>query len=91
MIKYEDGCKTAFDYYKKHGKKGLCEAHDLGDSWLFAGGDPDSVEDGGYSITVDKETGKIDPFILPDMDNFKRLDKAVPLIVPDEYKFKHKG
>ena len=91
MIKYEQGCKTAFDYYKENGKHGLCEANDLGDAWLFAGGDPDAVEDGGFSITVDKESGKIEPFFLPDKENFKRLAKAIPLIVPDEYKYKHKG
>lgn len=90
MIKYDEACKIAFDYYKKNGKIGLCEANDLGDSWLFAGGDPDAVDDGGYSITVDKGTGKIEPFFLPDKENFKRLDRATPVDIPDEYKYKHK-
>lgn len=88
MMEFEAGCKIAFDYYRKQGKHGLCEANDLGDSWLFAGGDPDVFDVGGYSITVDKESGKIEPFFLPDKENFKRLDKAIPLIVPDEYRYK---
>ena len=88
MITFEKGCKIAFDHYKKHGKNGLCEANDLGDSWLFAAGDPEAVEDGGYSITVDKATGKIEPFILPNMENFRRLEKAVQMTVPDEYAYR---
>ena len=89
MIKYEEGCKIAFEYYKKKGKEGLCEVNDLGNRWLFAGGDLEEVEVGGYSITVDKETGKIEPFILPDMKNFELLDKAVPLEIPSEFAFKN--
>lgn len=88
MIIYEVGCEIAYNYYKENGKEGLCEANDLGKKWLFAGGDPEEVEVGGYSITVDKETGKIEPFILPDMKNFELLDKAIPLDIPSEYVFK---
>lgn len=87
MISYEAGCKAAFDYYKKIGKKGLCEANDLGDSWLFAGGDPDAIEDGGYAITVDKKNGDVAEFILPNRKNFERLAKAVPVDIPKEYAF----
>ena len=87
MMKYDEACKKAFDYYKKHGKKGINEVNDLGESWLFAGGDPEAIDDGGYSITVDKTTGKIEPFILPDKDNFKLLDKAVQMDIPDKYKY----
>lgn len=87
MITFEEGCKAAFDYYKEHGKKGLSEANDLGDAWLFAGGDPDVIEDGGCAITVDKENGEIADFILPDEENFERLAKAEPVDIPREYAF----
>lgn len=87
MISFESGCKAAFDYYKEQGKKGLSEANDLGDVWLFAGGDPDVIEDGGYAITVDKENGEIAEFILPDRKNFERLEKAEPVDIPKEYAF----
>lgn len=88
MLKYEEACKVAYDYYAARGKNGLCEVNDLGDAWLFAGGDPKKPEVGGYSITINKDTGNIEPFFLPDKANFKRLDKAIPLVVPDEYSFK---
>lgn len=87
MLEFEAGCKVAFEYYKEHGKNGLCEANDLGDAWLFAAGDPDVIEDGGYAITVDKESGEIAEFILPNRKNFERLAKAVPEDVPKEYAF----
>jgi len=86
-MSYDKACKAAFDYYAKRGKKGICEVNDLGDAWLFAGGDPDAADDGGYAGTVDKDSGKIAPFILPDRANFKRLQKAVPVEIPKKYAF----
>lgn len=88
MISFEKACKIAYDYYKEHSKKGLGEANDLGDSWLFSGGDPDAIDDGGYAITVDKKSGKVEDFILPNKRNFERLAKAVPEDIPMEYAFK---
>lgn len=87
MITFEAACKKAFDYYKENGIKGLCEVNDLGVSWLFAAGDPEVINDGGYAITVDKKSGAVAEFILPNKKNFELLEKAKPVEIPEEYAF----
>ena len=87
MIDFEKACAIAHKHFSKHGINGLNEANDLGDAWLFAGGDPDSNIDGGWAVTVDKASGEVEPFILPDKTNFKRLEKAVQVDIPEKYAY----
>lgn len=83
---FEQACKIAYKYFKDEAEKfTLTSAEDIGDKWLFEGGEPGIVLYGMLPITVDKKNGKIELFILPDKDNFKILEKAKQIEIPKEY------
>lgn len=82
-MEYSEAGKIAYAYYEEIWHvKGLCEAKDLGEKWIFY---PDVQEPffGNSHITVSKEDGRIEPFILPDMENFKLLKNAVIMEIPE--------
>ena len=87
-MKFELACKKAMEYFKKeYGDTGLCSIKDLGDKCLFDGSDDEqSIVYGKQGITVDKKTGKLEIFYLPDEVNFKLLDNATDVDIPEEYK-----
>ena len=82
MVEYGEACEIAYAYYKEVWHvKGLCEAKDLGEKWIFY---PEMEEPffGDSHITVSKVDGRIEPFILPDMENFRLLENAVVVEIP---------
>lgn len=87
-MKFEEACKKAMEYFKKeYGDTGLCSIRDLGSKWLFDGSDNEQrVVYGKQGITVDKKTGELELFYLPDETNFELLDDAVDVNIPEEYK-----
>lgn len=87
-MKFETACKKAMNYFsKEYGDAGLASIKDLGDKWLFDGANEDSsVVYGKQCITIDKDTGEREIFCLPNEKNFKLLENAVDIVVPEEYK-----
>lgn len=87
-MKFESACGIAMDYFKKeYDDVGLYSIQDLGEKWLFEGADAElSVIYGKPGVTIDKKTGKFEFFHLPDAKNFKLLDSAVDLDIPEEYR-----
>ncbi len=86
MIKYEEACKLAYDFYKvSTNVNGLSKAMDLGEKWIFY---PSYSEDvfGDTTITISKEDGQIENFQLPDYKNFELLKNATSLEIPNEFK-----
>ena len=81
-------CKKAMEYFKKeYGDIGFCSIKDLGEKWLFDGNDADkTVVYGKPGITIDKKNGEQNFFFLPDIENFKLLDKAINIEIPIEYR-----
>lgn len=87
-MKFEIACKKAMEYFKKeYGDTGLCSIKDLGDKWLFDGSDKEqSIVYGKPGITIDKKTGEMELFHLPNEKNFELLDAALDISIPEEYK-----
>ena len=87
-MKFGMACKKAMEYLKKeYGDIGFSSIKDIGDKWLFEGRDAENtVFYGKPGITIDKETGEQGFFLLPDIENFKLLDKAANIEIPKEYR-----
>lgn len=92
MVKLEDACKKAYEYFNQiMDIKGIHEAFDMEEQWLFFGRNlpPDVVEYGSTSIVIDKQTGEGSFFVLSDPDNMALLKKAKKIEVPEEYGLKY--
>lgn len=87
-MRFEMACKKAMEYFKKeYGDIGFCSIKDLGEKWLFDGTDAGkTVVYGKPGITIDKKNGEQNFFFLPDIENFKLLDKAINIEIPIEYR-----
>ena len=87
-MKFKSACNKAMEYFKKeYGDTGLCSIKDLGDKWLFDGSDDEqSIVYGKQGITIDKKTGEMELFQLPNEKNFELLGDAVDISIPEEYK-----
>ncbi len=87
-MKFKSACNKAMEYFKKeYGDTGLCSIKDLGDKWLFDGSDDEqSIVYGKQGITIDKKTGEMELFQLPNEKNFELLDDAADISIPEEYK-----
>ena len=76
-------------FEKEYGDTGLCLIMDIGDRWLFDGASAQSETIyGKQGITIDKNTGEIDLFYLPNDKNFELLEDAVDIVILEEYKIK---
>lgn len=87
-MKFKSACEKAMNYFQKeYGDTGFCSIKDLGDRWLFDGASASSgTVYGKQGITIDKKTGEIDLFYLPDDKNFELLEEAVEIVIPEEYR-----
>lgn len=47
--------------------------------WIFYPGEEEIVEFGVEGVKIEKSSGKMDPFILPDDENFELLDRATKI------------
>ena len=89
MINLNKACEIAVNYFQKEeNKTGICEILDAGSAWIFYGGNSDEIEIGAAGITISKNDGVIEPFILPSPKGFELLDKAVDLDIPSEFQAK---
>ena len=85
-MNFDEACKMAYEYYKNGWKiEGLSEVKDLGEKWLFYPNTNEPVFGSSY-ITINKNNGKLEQFILPDEENFKLLKEAINIDIPENYK-----
>ena len=83
---YIDACRIAYEYYQAAWHvRGLCEAKDLGEKWIFYPAS-DEVFFGNSHITVSKRDGRIEPFVLPDVENFRLMKNGVVTEIPEEFR-----
>lgn len=84
---FAEACEKAMQYFRdKWNDIGLCSIQDLGDKWLFNGENSENkVVYGKQGITIDKKTGNISLFVLPDVNNFKILEGAKNIEIPGKY------
>ena len=76
MIKMEEAIAKAKEYLKCYEIGKILEVPGY---WIIYK-KTDEIEVGGYGAIVSKESGQIKPFILPDDENFRLLDKAREVI-----------
>ena len=84
MIKYEDACELAYDYFNMKSKENIItSAHEHKSYWIFFGGVPDKIEYGSSGIKINKSTGAVEWFMLPqELDVFL---EAEDIPVPDKF------
>ena len=86
---FKKACKTAYNYYKEQWEiDGLLYAKDIGDRWLFRGGSDGIVIYGMPTLAINKESGEISFFELPNEENFCILKTAKEIELPEEYRTK---
>lgn len=79
-------CEKAFNYFSKMDINGLCECIDMGQEWLFVGGNPDETYYGLNPIVIDKRTSIINTFLLT-IENLEEISSAKQVEIPEKYKF----
>lgn len=67
-------------YNQKVNKAGVLDAVTY---WIFFPGEEGIVEFGVEGVKIEKSSGKMAPFILPDDENFKLLDQATKIKMED--------
>lgn len=89
-MEFISACRVALKHFKReYGDTGLYSIKDIGDRWLFSGGDKNgTIFYGKMSITVEKNGDKVDYFNLPDKHNFELLNHAKDVKVPEEFGIK---
>lgn len=71
-----DAIKTAKEYFESIGQGTVSCVLDAETHWIFYGGDPKIVEFGSAGIKIEKQSGAVEDFILPDSVNFILLERA---------------
>lgn len=85
-ITYNEAVKKASEYFKgKFETDKISKAYENSKCWIFY---PygDRVKYSGHGIKIDKITGEISIFILPNDEDFDLLDKTKEIEVPQEFK-----
>lgn len=81
-------CEKAMEHFREYyNDTGLAYISDVGDRWVFAGTHPNAaVFYGKQDVSVNKETGELEIFYLPDIKNLDLLDNAKDVEIPEEYR-----
>lgn len=86
FMKNESIYKKAYEFLKTDGFHGIYKAQDIGNSFVFYGGNPNEAYYGIRTVSVDKETGKIDWFDAN--ANIDMLKNSKDIDIPKEYMYK---
>ena len=87
-MKFEDACKRAYDLLKEDDFIGFYLVVDIGSRWVFFGGDPNEAYYGVRTVSVEKETGKCEWFIVGRDENDKLLSEGTKVDFPIEFNYK---
>lgn len=82
MIKLDDAVKIANEYFLKEYDLTVATAMDAETHWIFYAVPEDGSVIGNAGVKVEKATGNLEDFILPDDENFELLDRAKPIEMP---------
>lgn len=79
MVNYEDAKKI---YENNMSGIVICSVIELSDAFVISGAPEgvNSITGGGLTLEIDKETGRIKEFILPNKTNFDRLEHGTILV-----------
>lgn len=78
-MEFKEALKQAKVYFQQKGEGTTACALDAGTHWIFYGGEPGVTQVGSAGIKINRETGALEEFILPDIENFELLDRATPV------------
>ena len=86
-MELKEACVKALRILKKeYNDEGFSAILDAGDRWIFSGcNKKHEVLYGKPEITVYKDTGKTEYFLVFDGDNLAILERAVKVEIPKEY------
>ena len=73
----QEACEQALAYFRIQNRDSIASALDAQSHWIFYPGTPGQAEYGLAGIKIDKESGAVETFILPDEENFELLERAV--------------
>ena len=76
MIDFHSAVDLAKKYYVEKGLDELTKVYDADKTWIVFAGKKNQTKFGNSGISIDKESGEINRFILPSRANFKKKKKA---------------
>ena len=88
MMKFETACKTAYDTLKSDNFLGVYLVVDIGDRWVFFGGNPNEVYYGVRTVSVEKDSGKCAWFMAQSEENNDKLERGIEVDFPKNFRYK---
>ena len=85
MTDFEDAVKAANEYLLDAEGLPVTKALDAQTHWVFFAVPKEGYAVGNAGVKVDKQSGKLEDFILPDDENFELLDRAKDIDIPPEF------
>ena len=79
-------CKIAYDLLKEDDLVGIYLIKDIGDSFVFYGGNPKQAYYGLRTVSVNKKTGDA-KWCNSNLD-YELLEKGIEIGIPSEYMYK---
>lgn len=76
---FDEALAAAEEYFNKNSNSSVSSALDAQTHWIFYGGDKNVVEIGSAGIKINKESGIVENFFLPDEENFILLDNSIKI------------
>lgn len=84
MTELEMATKMANEYLLEEEGLPVTTAMDAETHWIFYAVPEEGPGIGSAGVKIDKRTGKLEDFILPDDENFELLDRAKEIKLPNE-------
>ena len=81
---FREALEQANAFFQQKGEGTVVCALDAVTHWIFYGGEPGVTQVGSAGIKINRETGEVNEFILPDIDNFELLDQATPVELEED-------
>ena len=82
MTEFKVALKMANDYFSKEDGLPVTQAMDAETHWIFYAVPEEGPALGNAGVKIEKATGKLEDFILPDDENFELLDRAKAIEIP---------
>lgn len=84
MTELELAIEMANDYLLNEEGLPVSKAMDAETHWIFYAVPEEGAVIGNTGVKIDKATGKLEDFILPDDENFELLDRAKEIELPPQ-------
>lgn len=84
MTALEAAVEIANDYFLKEEGLPVTKALDAETHWIFYAVPEEGAVIGNAGVKIEKATGRLEDFILPDDENFELLDRAKEIKIPPQ-------